>query len=238
LTAELSRALEAVGIYVAVELNDGMLTLSGEVASPEERKATLDIALAFAEPLGLTVEDGLDLLPTFPDSAFIAGGSAAHGSFGYLEADRDHDLRLDLGLEDEPDFTGDVGTTEPEEAADEAIPYFAPTDPVVRPTAGPERLAIVGGFEATSMDTETPEAGYDVRPGIDIAEEVRRELREDALTTDLTIEVETRGGVVILRGTVPTLEDAENAEAVASRIGGVKEIREELVVDEIWRQES
>ena len=230
LTAELSRTLEAAGIYVAVEVDDGTLTLSGEVASPEEREAALDLALAFAEPLGLLVEDGLDLLPTFPDSAFVTGGSAAHGAFGYLEPDRDHDLHLDVGLEDEPDFAGDVGTTDPDEAAEEAAPYFAPTDPVVRPTTDPGGLAVVGGFEATSMDTEAREAGYDVRPDVDIVEDVRRELREDALTTDLAIEVEARRGAVVLRGTVPTLDDAENAEAVASRVGGVKEVREDLEV--------
>jgi hypothetical protein len=220
-----------------VEFDDGTLTVSGEVATPEEHEAALDIAFAFAEPLGFAVEDGLELLPAFPDSAFVAGGSAGHGSFGYLEADRDHDLHLDLGLEDEPDFAGDIGTTESEEAAAEAVPYFAPTDPVVRPITGPEELAIVGGFEATSMDTEAREAGYDVRPNVDITEDVQRELREDSLTTDLTVEVETRRGVVTLRGTVPTLADAENAEAIASRVGGVKEVREELVVDEMRRTE-
>jgi osmotically-inducible protein OsmY len=230
LRAELSRTLEAAGIYVAVELEDKTITLSGEVTSPEEREAALDVALAFAEPLGLQVEDGLDLLPTFPDSAFVTGGSAAHGAFGYLEADRDHDRRLDAGLENEPDFTGDIGTTEYEESAEEAVPFFAPTDPVVRPSADPESIEVVGGFQATSMDAEPGETGVRARSDEDIAEEVLRELREDALTIDLTVEVETRRGVVVLRGTVPTLEDAENAEAVANRIRGVKEVREELDV--------
>ena len=35
-------------------------------------------------------------------------------------------------------------------------------------------------------------------------------------------------GVVHLGGEVPTLDDAENAEAVASQVAGVVEVREEL----------
>lgn len=49
------------------------------------------------------------------------------------------------------------------------------------------------------------------------------ELREDAATTDLRVDVLVWDGVVRLRGTVPTLEDADNAEAVAARVPGVRE---------------
>jgi hypothetical protein len=84
LRAELSRALEAFGLYIAVEVDGNKIVLSGELSSPEEREAARDIAVAFAKPLGLAVDDGLDLMPTFPDSAFVVGGGAAHGDFGYL----------------------------------------------------------------------------------------------------------------------------------------------------------
>lgn len=88
LRAELSRALEAVGLYVAVEVDGNKIVLSGEVTSPEEREAARDIAVAFAKPFGLVVDDGLELMPTFPDSAFVVGGGAAHGAFGYLRSGR------------------------------------------------------------------------------------------------------------------------------------------------------
>ena len=114
------------------------------------------------------------------------------------------------------------------EAAAEAVPYFPPTDPVIRPSDDTEELAILGGFEATSMDDEEGEASFDERPDEDISAAVLRELRQDASTTDLVIHVGTRNGVVHLRGEVPTIEDAENAEDVASRVPGVKEVREEL----------
>jgi osmotically-inducible protein OsmY len=63
-----------------------------------------------------------------------------------------------------------------------------------------------------------------------IADDVRRELREDALTTDLEIRVLVRSGVAYLYGSVATLDDVEAAEEVASRVPGVIEVREELEV--------
>jgi osmotically-inducible protein OsmY len=63
-----------------------------------------------------------------------------------------------------------------------------------------------------------------------IADAVRRELREDASTTDLGLDVEVREGVVYLRGEVPLLEDAENAEAVAATVPGVIEVVDETEV--------
>jgi osmotically-inducible protein OsmY len=235
LLAELTRALEAAGLFVVAEVNGTRLVLSGEVASLAERQAALDIAAAVAAPRGLRVDDGLDVMPTFPDSALIDASGAEHGAFGYLTADRDRDERLDAGLEDEPDFAGDVGTRAGDEPVSDAETYFAPTDPVLRPAADAQSLAVVGGFAATSMDTARREAGYDPRRDDAITEDVLRELREDALTTELVIRVGTRAGVVYLRGEVPTVEDAENAEAVASRVGGVKEVREELVVASLKR---
>ena len=59
---------------------------------------------------------------------------------------------------------------------------------------------------------------------------MRRELLEDAATTDLRVEVEVRDGVVRLRGTVQDVVDAENAEEVAARVPGVDEVLEELRV--------
>jgi len=100
---------------------------------------------------------------------------------------------------------------------------------------GREGLEVLGGFSATSMDDTADDAGFDVRNDDDIARDVPRELREDALTTELEVRVAVRDGVVRLRGEVPTLEDAENAEAVASRAGGVVEVLEEITIPSMSR---
>ena len=73
-----------------------------------------------------------------------------------------------------------------------------------------------------------------VYPSIDddLAEAVMRELRQDAATADLSssIRVTARGGIVTLTGQVETLEDSDEAAAVAERVDGVVEVREELKV--------
>lgn len=63
-----------------------------------------------------------------------------------------------------------------------------------------------------------------------IRDAVLRELREDAATTALAIDVGVTEGVVRLTGRVPDLDDAESAEDVATRVPGVVEVAEDLVV--------
>jgi osmotically-inducible protein OsmY len=220
--------LAEADIHVAVEVQDGTVILSGEIDNEENRQAALDVAHAVAGPLGLRVDDTIDVLPDSPEPIYAQAGPDGAGAFGYLDPDRDDDLRLDPGVEGDADFTDDIGTTDSMEAAAEAVPYFPPTDPVVRPSNDAQELEVVGGFDATSMDDEEEGASFDDRPDDDISESVVRELREDASTTDLVVHVVTRNGVVHLRGEVATIEDAENAEAVAAGVPGVKEGREEL----------
>lgn len=230
---QLDLVLEEAGVSLASEVRDGRLILSGQVDSEENRQAALDVATALAEPEGLGVEDAIDVLELSPDDAFIGGDRGddlGGGEFAYAEPDVNPSAQFDPAFETEADFTGDVGTSDPQEAAAEAEPYFPPTDPVVRPSTTDQQLAVVGGFEATATDDLDGTAGFDVRNDDDLAQAVHRELAEDALTIDLPIRVGVVDGVVVLRGDVPSLEDAENAEAVASRVGGVQEVREELTV--------
>jgi len=229
----LDLVLEEAGVSLASEVRDGRLILSGQVDSEENRQAALDVATALAEPEGLRVEDAIEVLELSPADAFIGGDRGddlGGGEFAYVEPDANPSAQFDPEFETEADFTGDAGTSDPQDAAAEAEPYFPPTDPVVRPSTTDQQLAVVGGFEATATDDLDGTAGFDVRNDDDLAQAVHRELAEDALTIDLPIRVGVVDGVVVLRGDVPSLEDAENAEAVASRVGGVQEVREELTV--------
>ena len=56
---------------------------------------------------------------------------------------------------------------------------------------------------------------------------MRDALALDASTADLQLNVEVDAGVVRLRGTVSSIEDDENAEAVASAVPGVTEVADE-----------
>lgn len=211
----LNDALEAAGIYVAVEQRDGALHLSGEVDTAEMREAAMDLAQAVAEPRGMDIVDAMEVLEIQPDVLSAAQGEVAG----------------DGVFPGEADTMTDVGTVDPGQAMDEAVPYFPPTDPVIGAQLfEQDEVEVIGGFQATSMEGDDDEGAGSVRGDEQISDDVRRELREDALTTDLDVRVETRNGVVVLLGTVETLEDAENAEAVARGVPGVVEVREELTI--------
>lgn len=120
---------------------------------------------------------------------------------------------------------GDIGD---EEQAEGAEPYFPPTDPVATDHE------LVGGFGSTSMDSvDVDPSTIDEEPGDEaLVDAVRRELREDAATSHLRLDVQVRRGVVFLRGTADDLEDADNAADVASRVPGIRQVVEQLATRE------
>lgn len=216
--AALTDAMEAAGIYLAVEQRDGALILSGEVDSVEMRDAALDLAQAVAEGRGVEIEDAIEVL-----EIDVEGSTVEHEKIG------------DGGASGEPSTLTDVGTIDPGMAMDEGIPYFPPTDPVIgEQLIRQDEVEVIGGFQPTSLEEEIVGADAGVggrgRGDDQIAEDIIRELREDGATTDLVIGVAVRNGVAVLRGEVASLEDAENAEAVAGRVDGVSEVREELQI--------
>jgi osmotically-inducible protein OsmY len=91
---------------------------------------------------------------------------------------------------------------------------------------------VLGGFGTEDEEEPTVEpSAEDNQPGDEaLADAIRQQLREDAATADLSILVAVRRGVAHLRGQVPGPEDAENAEEVAARVPGVREVVEELDV--------
>ena len=134
-----------------------------------------------------------------------------------------------------PDLNDDIGVTDPMIAAEEGEPYFPPTDPVIVPESNFDGGArVVGGLAAASDDAIRLNAeGLDETVAWtddEITDAVRAELASDALTLDLDIDILVVNGVVTLRGTVATMQDAEAAETVASRVPGVEEVQEELTV--------
>jgi hypothetical protein len=160
---------------------------------------------------------GDEVVATDPDEV---GEALAVGPEGVLEID--------------PDFTGDVGTTDSQLAVEGVEPYFPPVDPVVRLSDDPEGLEVVGGFAESAFDEVEAEVttGVYPDPDEDLADAVRRQLEEDSATADLAsrIRVTVRSRIVTLRGSVETIEDADEVEAVAGRVPGVAEVREELHV--------
>ena len=227
---------EQAGINAAVEVQDGRVRLNGMVGSAEDRLAAEDITRTIAPQLGL--DNQLEVEAQVPaDSADIYEDEPSPG----ILVDSVEDIR-DRGGDIAPDFTDQPLLTDPVDApgpnsswedpvADGDEVYFPPTDPVVTTDALGE-VEVLGGFSASSLDDQdVPRSAEDARLGDEaIADAVRRELREDATTTNLRVDVAVHGRIVHLRGQVEGMEDAENAEAVASRVPGVRSVEEELHV--------
>jgi osmotically-inducible protein OsmY len=236
LLAQIEQRLEQSGINAVVEDSDGAITLSGMVESAEARQAADDIVAAVAP--GQQVENNLEVETVLPVDAddFNADEPSAELADSVAEAREE-------GGELEPDFTDQSLVSDPTAASgagssgpDDVVEsgndvYIPPTDPVLTIDAQ-DQTQVLGGFQSTSMDSVEPQASTLDRGIGDeaLAEAIRQELREDAATTDLSVHVLVRQGVVHLRGTVTSMEDAESAEEVASRVPGVREVVEELEV--------
>lgn len=236
LTAEIERQLEERGgLYIAVEEDAGKLVLTGHINSEDERATALDIVAEVAS--GYEVEDNLDVIAGIPEETDL--GRLEDGGIGMFP-----DAEADFEAEDEAiepgDFTdqpvqqygdyaaGPSSSFEEDEASDGDEVFVPPTDPV-----GTDR-EVIGGLATTSMDDLSVERSADGRLGDEaIRGAILRELREDAATTDLVIDVEVFAGTVTLRGTVPSVDDVENAEEVAARLPGVVEVNEELDVEDL-----
>jgi osmotically-inducible protein OsmY len=218
-----------------VEERGGVLYLSGRVDSEDQRQAAEDIArreapthridndLEVEMVIPTTVEDFSELGP---------GESDPPRSIQEIQAE---------GADVEPDFTDQETLADPLNAAgpsdsyedpvqegDEV--YVPPTDPVIGVDARGD-AQVLGGFSTDSMESLQVDRSSDGQLGDEAIEDaIRRELREDAATTDLQLRVLVRNGVARLRGTVPDVADAENAEEVASRVPGVVEVIDETEV--------
>jgi len=232
LTTRLERQLAEAGMPVVVEASDGALVLSGIVETEEARQAVFDIVSGAAP--GARIDDQLDVqsvLPTDMDrfasdeaSAEMLDSSAQIAASG---GEMDPDFTDQRVLRDPSAASGPNSGDDEVESGDQV--YSPPDDPVITTNAHGE-VQVLGGFgEDDSVPVER--SAMDSALGDEaIADAIRRELSEDAATADLTILVAVRQGVAHLRGSVADLEDAENAEAVAARVPGVREVVEELDV--------
>ena len=234
LTARLEQQLADAGLQVAVEDSDGSLILSGIVDSEEARQAALDIVTEAAPAKRVDNQIEVEtVLPTDLDDFSAAEPTA--------ELADDVEQIAQGGGELEPDFTDQPAVhvpTEaagpdswgPEDPAESGEVYTPPNDPVLT-TDSRGRAQILGGFESEADEPPVEPSASDGQPGDEaLADAIRQELREDSATADLSIYVAVRNGVAHLRGQVEDMDDADNAESVAARVPGVREVIEELEV--------
>lgn len=232
--AEIERALhETAGVHAAVQVDRGQVVLSGIVRSEGQHQAALDVLRDLAPQAD--VIDDLVVEPVLP--AEVGGlpvSEAEVEGFPGAEPETRDDERLEPGdftdqdtLRDPWSGSGPSGTRAEDELDEGDRVFVPPTDPVRTPEG-----EFLGGFQETSeADDVAPHTEMlEGSPDEAIVEAVLTELHQDAATESLDIEVTCEQGVVYLDGTVGDLDDAQNAQAVASRVRGVVEVRDRLEV--------
>jgi osmotically-inducible protein OsmY len=226
LAAKIEQQLrELAELHVHVRFADGRLTLEGLVDSHEARQAAEELASVLAPALAII--NHLEVEDRQPEEArHVRIEGTDSGSTPHTTAAAPW-----LPGEEEPEATtleqaaGDSG------AGESGEPFIAPMDPVLDLDSR-GRPRILGGFAQSSLDDVHVEtSALDPILGDEaLADAVRRELREDAATTALEIEVEVWDSVAHLRGVVVGPEDAEAAEAVAARVPGLAEVADDLEI--------
>lgn len=230
LARRIQEQLAEAGLQVSVEPADGALLLSGIVASEESRQAAADIVSQAVA--GARIDNQLEVESILPTDIDDFAGDEPTAEMA--------DDRIEIAEQIEPDFTDQAGMSDPvqasganssnaEDLAETGEVYTPPTDPVVSTNLHGD-ARVLNGFDA-GEDLEVEPSAMDNRPGDEaLADAVRRQLAEDSATTDLNIVVAVRNGVAHLRGRVSDMDDADNAEAVAARVPGIRDVVEELEI--------
>lgn len=199
--------LRSAGLTLTVSVEDGELRLEGIVTSEEERQAALDLA-GWVAGVDRVVDD-LELREFDIESPNV--------------------LFQSVSTLEEPEGI----TDDPMVAASEGLSYFPPTDPPVRMSDDSDELEIASGFMSTALDDDEAE-DTEIRDepigNEELIERVRRNLREDARTSQLDLYVSALYGTVVLTGFVHDNLDSELAVAVASETPGVEEVIDRTVL--------
>ncbi len=222
---ELRQSVEAalaplVFLPIDVTVDDGIVYLNGTVRSGEEAEQ----AIKFAEE----VEGVKKVVNRLAISEVTALDLEAEG-----EPFEEESLEiLEVGSSFDPDFSDAIGTTDVMQSTSENEVFFPPTDPVVYPVQREkEGIEVLGGFAPTSEDEVSEPVDHPPKvyhSDDEMAEDVRLALLRDASTASLNIRVIVRNRIAYLRGRVQSIEDVDQAEAVASQVPGIVEVREEL----------
>src|SRR5690606_7881799 len=223
---------EIVSLGTAIEVDGETLVVTGVVNTPEQREAIHDILDRYLPDV--PVQDNIEVGGVMPErigdlsisEVEMAGIPGAEPGLFETESLEPGDFTDQSLLSDPMVASGPSGTHADDDVSEGDDVHVPPTDPAY--TGDGE---VLGGFQIPSDQNDVMPSSQVIGGAPDSAIAViRRELREDASTTALEIEVTSENGIVHLRGVVDDLYDAINAQAVAARIDGVIEVRDELQI--------
>ena len=203
--ADIVEHLRSAGLTLTVSVERGELRLEGIVTSEEERQAALDLA-AWVPGIDQTIDD-MELRELDIESPDV--------------------LFQSISTIEEPEGV----TDDPMLAASEGLAYFPPTDPPTRMSRTSDELRIASGFMSTALDDDEVEGETgDPVGNEELVERIRRNMREDARTSELDLYVSALYGTVVLTGFVHDNLDSDSAVAVAEETPGVVEVIDRTVL--------
>jgi osmotically-inducible protein OsmY len=222
-------------VYAAVEEQGDAVVLSGIIESEEQRLAAFDIVQTIAPDKRII--DDLELDGSLPDviqDGHIVSATIGDAPIADTGAEEPTDELEPGDLTDQRILENPMGASGPGYTAADEAGDISEGEEVYVPPTDPTRSRdneVLGGFSTSSMDEIEIERSADGRLGESAIEDaILRELREDAATNGLEIEVTFRRGIARLRGRVDDVLDVENATEVAARVPGVIDVLDELEV--------
>jgi osmotically-inducible protein OsmY len=233
LAQRIQQRLRSLSDDITVGVDESAVYLSGRVQSAGERQLAEAVARELASGMG--VENDLVVERLLPEDRIeTRSPDLGEGAlYQHITGPEENVGAIN------PEFTGQPLETNPAVGSDvkdnppvEPDPtYFPATDPVVT-TDRTGDLEVLGGFAPGSMEgMEVARSAEDNHPGDEaLADAIREALAQDAATTALRVDVAVEQGVAHLRGSVPDLVDAENAESVASEVPGIRSVVDETTV--------
>jgi len=200
---------------------------------PDVDVADMAREIAGQEPFddqdGILSTDQVELRQPPTDEEVNADMAGAMGTISRVDDPESIELLEDLELRSDE-------TTDPNIAAEEGLAWIPPTDPPVVPSSD-QGVEIAAGFGTSSLDEPYDLSHHsEVVPSEDeMTDRVREAIRADAATTQYadSIEIETSGDRVLLRGVVEDLEDDDSLVAVASTVEGVGEVIDRLEIADL-----
>lgn len=146
---------------------------------------------------------------------------------GHAAAERAHAADVDAEDELKP-FPEAGGTSDALEASRDAEPYMPPIDPPVLP-GGRDGVHVSSGF-GMSAEEEAAEGPAPVDDE-DIRQQAVLTLGQDSLASQYNLNVTVHSGVVHLRGSVGTMDEADSVAETLSSLQGVREVIDDTTLD-------
>ncbi len=199
--------------------------LNGPDPDIEDKQRQLEGAQPLGEQTAFIDQSDSDDLGQI-SSTDIYEGELEAGVNDDLDTDQESvELLTELELRSEE-------TDDPFEAAEEGVTYVPPIDPPTVPSDDFQSVVIASGMGVSALDEPYDSDHHSsFLPGDDdISALVREALRADSSTTQYAdkLQIETRGGIVRIRGMVDDLDDSDNVIAVAQYVTGVSEVIDEM----------